>query len=226
MWYRGHANAEWTLTPRILRPENEITVADEDELFNEFIRRGRSMAHLARNLDSYFLMQHHSIPTRLLDWTDSCLVALFFALKNRSTDAAVWALNPLWLNWNSVGQYSLMDPDIDPNAEAFLFDRIKQLLRQQPESSPPLLSMAVRPPWIGGRMFAQRSMFTLHGVSDIPIETYPLVDKGSPLCRIVVRRQDRSDVLCGLRACGITETAIFPDLDGLAKELVAEYGGF
>jgi hypothetical protein len=31
--------------------------------------------------------------------------------------------------------------------------------------------------------------------------------------------------MVGLRACGVTETTIFPDLDGLAKELVAEYGG-
>jgi len=31
--------------------------------------------------------------------------------------------------------------------------------------------------------------------------------------------------MAGLRACGVTETSIYPDLDGLAKELVTEYGG-
>jgi len=27
-----------------------------------------------------------------------------------------------------------------------------------------------------------------------------------------------------LRLCGVAETTVFPDLDGLAKELIAEYG--
>jgi hypothetical protein len=42
--------------------------------------------------------------------------------------------------------------------------------------------------------------------------------------RAVVLRE-REDFLVGLRSCGITETTIYPDLDGLAKELVTEYGG-
>ena len=74
-------------------------------------------------------------------------------------------------------------------------------------------------------MFAQRSLFTLHGSQDIPIETYPFFRRDSPLCRIVIPLKEREDVMVGLRACGVTETTIFPDLDGLAKELVAEYGG-
>jgi hypothetical protein len=31
--------------------------------------------------------------------------------------------------------------------------------------------------------------------------------------------------MVGLRICGVAETTVFPDLDGLAKELIAEYGG-
>ena len=92
IWFRGNANKDWELTPKIFRTGNEIGVADEDELYGEFLRRGCSLApSLTVGWHSYFLMQHHGIPTRFLDWTDSALVALYFALKACETDAAVWA---------------------------------------------------------------------------------------------------------------------------------------
>jgi hypothetical protein len=96
---------------------------------------------------------------------------------------------------------------------------------KEASAASPLLCIAVRPPWVSARMVSQRSLFTLHGPENIPIETYRFVRKKSPLCRIVIPLRNREDVMVGLRACGVTETTIYPDLDGLAKELVTEYGG-
>jgi hypothetical protein len=66
----------------------------------------------------YFLMQHSGAPTRLLDWTEGALIALYFAVRNKldATDAAVWVLDPWSLNEHVLG----IDEVIAPSAEAGL----------------------------------------------------------------------------------------------------------
>jgi len=55
----------------------------------------------------YFLMQHYNVNTRLLDWTEDVIKALFFAVKEavkentedaKNADAKVWILQPFELN--------------------------------------------------------------------------------------------------------------------------------
>jgi FRG domain-containing protein len=100
-WFRGHSNAQWLLIPKLYRQEDQDR-STEDEIREEFITRAPSLtdAHPSNEWQWYFLMQHYSAPTRLLDWTDGGLIGLYFAVRgNRGrSDAAVWVLDPWWLN--------------------------------------------------------------------------------------------------------------------------------
>lgn len=82
VWYRGQRRAGWL-------PKPSLYVHDlahhEDDLRDGFQRRAIQLSpELGRVFDQwewYFLMQHHGTPTRLLDWSDGSLIALYFALQ-------------------------------------------------------------------------------------------------------------------------------------------------
>lgn len=107
--WRGQGRSAWHLETRIARefallppPEGEGVSWDflgmENRVIGFFKERARrALAAPPDELDLLgwlALMQHYGAPTRLLDWTSSPFVALWFASENRKSDqAAVWGLN-------------------------------------------------------------------------------------------------------------------------------------
>jgi hypothetical protein len=219
-WFRGLRNASHELTPSLHRLD---LAANEHEIRRAFQRIGVNMAVEHPPTDDwawYFIMQHHRAPTRLLDWTDGALMALFFATAppaagqpDVTTDAAVWMLDPYWLNQCTAGIDSIV---------SWYWNEAKPYLTPLTERQAavaPALPIAISPPHIVRRIAVQRGRFTLFGRE--PLGLNQLADnEDSRLLKIRIPSTAIYRMRLDLATAGVSETTAFPDLEGLSRELV------
>ena len=115
--FRGQSNADWPLTPKLgrttFRKRFGVSLPDvETKLLAEFERQAvphLSTRSIQNSWDRLALAQHHGLPTRLLDWSTSPLVALWFAVEKPAATgavAALWAYN--------VSEGDVATQDVDP----------------------------------------------------------------------------------------------------------------
>jgi hypothetical protein len=229
-WFRGHTDSSWQLRPKLYReprPKRDVRILD-DEFRQEFIVRAPSLSseRPQNSWDWYFLMQHSGAPTRLLDWTESALMALYFAVRNKSeqeqqNDAAVWILEPWKLNELVVKAKEVIAPGAETGLDEEDAKRYKPWLPNRYAPSMGLekqFPAAIYPTHFQRRISSQRSCFTIHGYAfdgfdELPEELRPYLQK------VVIPHSKTRDIETRLAVAGIDEMTVYPDLDGLGRWL-------
>jgi len=210
-WFRGHASSKWRLLPGVLRGTH-----NEKALIQQFLRQAPSRKDKCprdNDLAGWIsLMQHHGLPTRLLDWTQSILVAAFFAVgyeENRG-DAALWALAPALLNhaYRHDPSYFLL---AGPATEAVLCSAFGVCNNPMPDEI-----LAVLPPEVDLRLLLQRSAFTLHA-SGVALDHSK--SPGSYLIKFRIPANAKTRLAEQLKCLGICSSSLFPDLGHLADDV-------
>lgn len=233
-WFRGHARAYAELTPRIFRTEYEPLHAFREDLefslIEDFKRGAPTLTDSTPSREDHaawlFLMQHHGAPTRLLDWTESALVALYFVVNEHlSDDGELWAMYPDVLNKHNgfQGIPTPNNPILRYLAAEPMHNNPKKLAKELGLDNIPAHPLAVQPPMHFPRMVAQLSTFTIHPRPN-QNRTIPelLVDERH-LVRYLIPRNSKGELQRGLAALGITQRTLFPDLDSLSKSIVSEH---
>ena len=214
IWFRGQTNKSYKLTPSLYRKATDVS---EMTLIKKFKQNASLLLAntYSDNFEWLFVMQHHGVPTRLLDWSESSLVALYFACEDEFTsDGALWILLPTELN-----KHASIDPE-----ETYDIPGISELENYNPKSyhadrtnvMGPAAAITTRNT---SRMQAQQGTFTIFHKKKTAIED--LGDK-QHVWRYIIPAKSKRTLLKELKLCGIDKFQLFPELASIGETLKKE----
>ena len=213
IWFRGQSEKGWPLVPSIGRAPPGIA-AEMDYIKRFKQNAGRFVGVRPQTTwDWLMLMQHHRVHTRLLDWTESPLVGLYFAVRRRpDEDGCLWCLSPAKLNAHSNLTYQHA-PELPTFAEELALEGYS------PETISSKRLAGVNPIAVIGprdtpKMYAQLGTFTLTHADQIPIER---VGTGKHVWRYIVPAAAKEVMRRQLAVLGINRLTLFPELDNVAR---------
>jgi hypothetical protein len=220
-WFRGHSRKDWRLVPSLARDARHLGA--ESALLKRFMQNAVPHLDIAprEEWEWMFLMQHHRAPTRLLDWSESALTALYFAVsddKYKRAAGAVWCLDPIALN-----KEARIDFKFSPEVPAFGTDNttLSSYLPSRVEANPSTLNpVAIMGPRNTTRMAAQLGTFTVNHRLHTPIEK---IGVRLHCWRWLIPAAAKPNIRAELALLSYSALTLFPDLDrvaDLSKELL------
>jgi hypothetical protein len=237
-WFRGHTRTHNQLTPAVFRPAPIMSDGtrgyhiDEFRAITEFRRLAPTLVHATPPPDAYaawlFLAQHHGVPTRLLDWTQSVLVGLYFAVSEEpGQDGELWVMSPIALNRHlNLGGIALQEhPLVSYLAmQSFKVNSADLLVSLHYKHGPTMSTtpVALLPPANAARMVNQFSVFTIHPRPEQGRTIPDLLTDPKYLVRYTIPATRKQSLHADLAAIGIMARTLFPDLDGLARSVARD----
>lgn len=220
-WYRGTKSPHYTLLPKLLR--DPAAAKREGYISVEFRRRGRSQLPNVRSPFEWLCaMQHFSLPTRLLDWSESLSVALYCTVRPIGSDLTaptIWVLNPFELVKLSDPKCAVIPIASSENVAAnadIAFEELPRAMDKNRTAYP----LPVAPDFIFPRLAAQNGTFTIHGKDSRCIEELVPSSKRAMLRKFVAKKTAVNAIYGCIDLIMPSSDAMFPDVEGMRDYIV------
>jgi len=228
IWFRGSTNGKHSLVPSLGRRPFKLDY--ESALINAFKQNAIQFVsdRPQSEWEWLFLARHHGVPTRLLDWSESPFIGLYFAVnevgllrKNDSKDGALWLLLPAELNLQAgITLTNRLALPIFEDDNANLRNYLPSVMASELATRlTPAAGIAIRH---SKRMQAQFSVFTVTHRDQSPIES---LSDGRHIGRYIIPAGAKARIRRQLEALRIDELGILPELDNVARLARRPYEG-
>lgn len=222
--FRGQTEVTWTLQPSLLRllgQECDLRCALEIEYQTQSHFRVQAHSYLTppilpdhtRKIELWWsVMQHHRVPTRLLDWTSSAFIGAYFAVNGRwDKDGAIWVCHPASVNERARKEFGF-DSAKEDYIEHFILDPA------------PNLSVFFEPAQKSERMIAQQGGFSvcanlLKDHVDVLVPSDHTEAQEVRYRKLIIPKELKQSFLINLRKMNISAVTLFPGLDGLGDSI-------
>jgi len=198
--YRGVKKYEYKLLPsigRLMEKQNDIfdnkekLFEFEKSAFNEFCINVYNELRENNKFTLLAVAQHHGLKTRLLDWTFSPLIALFFAVEDKNSfeiDGALYAYQTQF----TFNNFKNLDSPFDENLDEYHF---------------------LHAPYLTPRIKAQNGVFQLF---KNPAKEF---SDGYNFYKYKIPAENKIEIKRELNDLGISYKTLYPDFDGLCYSI-------
>ena len=211
--FRGQ-RTDRPLLPRLARLSDEKKLKGkikniERLILNDFKRGILPLTEFKpeNNWDLLALAQHHGLPTRLLDWTYSALVGLWFTVNRppSKSEKGNFENGVVWILSTKVEDFKKENSKADP-----LDNRLTKIFRATVVSR---------------RISAQAGLFTVHLINaqDKVYKFETTKNFKDRLTKVTVPHTKFASIRRQLSILGVNSSTIYPDINGLSEYLEWRY---
>lgn len=224
--FRGLSDARYPLQTTLIRLGGKF-----EDLERHLLRNFRKYA--LRNVvqhDSVWhwlsVAQHYGLPSRLLDWTYSPLVAMHFATANIEKfdiDGVIWAVN--YVHAHRLLPERLRFQLDQEGANVFTVDMLAAAVKSLEELSNLCRNdfvLFIEPPSMDDRIVNQFALFSVMSTSKDVLDDW-MKDYPELWRKIIIPAELKWEIRDKLDQANITERVLFPGLDGLSRWLKRQY---